>query len=393
MKLADLVDQLDLPETDVAAGAWDAARRRTRRRRAAVLGASVALVLGVAGASALSLRGEPERPQPGPDPAPTVTPSTQDAAPKGVDHSNTHRLLTPDLWTELDATPALNPGAATDLAEDPITEGLFATVDPGDPTVPVVLGPDGRWRRISVPGLVLIEDVDGYTSPAVRPTAFSADGTHLALPQPDSLVVVDLTDGSHRTYPMPGTFLSFAVWIDTSHVLVASEGATTSTVVDLNTGGTSPSALPPDTAFTDGDSLSWGRSDMSLDWGTRPDVHTLANNAGGLVEYPPLVKDGVAVGDMDVGSREVGSEDPPLGNGVVAVDATTGDVLAYLHLGPGPGLSVLLGWQGDLPVLGLKDRTGEHHTMAIVAWDYRAGRLEPLAQTSSSAVAWNDPIG
>ena len=156
-------------------------------------------------------------------------------------------------------------------------------------------------------------------------------------------------------------------------MLVASEGATTSTIVDLDTGETNPSELPPDTAFTDGDSLSWGRSDMSLDWGTRPDVHTLANNAGGLVEYPPLVKDGVAVGDMSVGSREVGSEDPPLGNGVVAVDATTGDVLAYLPTGPGPGLSVLLGWQGDLPVLGLKDDTGKHHTMAIVAWDYQAG--------------------
>ena len=99
------------------------------------------------------------------------------------------------------------------------------------------------------------------------------------------------------------------------------------------------------------------------------------------------------MGYMNVGSRVIGSEDPPLGTGLVAVDATTGDVLAYLPVGPGSGLSVLLGWQGDLPVLGLLDRhPASTSTMAIVAWDYHAGRLEPLAQTSSSAVAWNDPI-
>jgi hypothetical protein len=132
---------------------------------------------------------------------------------------------------------------------------------------------------------------------------------------------------------------------------------------------------------------------VSLDWGTRPDVPTVANNGGGLVEFPPLVKDGIAVGNMSVGHREVGSEDPPLGSGVVVVDATTGDVLAYLPTGPGPGLSVLLGWQGDLPVLGLMDPTGKNLSMAIVAWDYQTARLVPLAQTPrSSAVAWNRPI-
>lgn len=389
MKLSDLVDRLDLPETDVAARAWDAARRRTRRRRAVAVGVSAALVIAVVGVSALSFR-EPQRIAPS-IPTPTVTPST-DAEPKGIDHSNTQHV-SPELWAELDGVPVLDPGETTDLADDPMAGGVFATVDPDDPAVPVVLGSDGRWRRVDVPGLVLIQDVNGYTSPVVRPTAFSADGTHLALPQPDSLVVVDLTDGTHRTYPMPGSFLSYAVWVADSEVLVASEGDTTSTIVDLDDGETTRTELPPDTAFTDGDSLSWGRSDPSLDWGARPDVHTLANNAGGLVEYPPLVKDGIAVGDMSVGSREVGSEDPPLGNGPVVVDATSGDVLAYLHVGPGSGLVLLLGWEGDLPVLGLLDKTGESLAMAIVAWDYRTGRLEPLAQTSGTAVAWNDPFG
>ncbi|MCW2793136.1 MAG: hypothetical protein JWO76_2234 [Nocardioides sp.] len=388
MKLSDLVDQLELPETEVAEGIWEAARRRTRRRRTVAVGVGATLVL-VVGVSALSLRGEPERPRPaGPDPTSTVTPTRYA---REIDHSNTQRLLTPDLWARLDAVPALDPGATTELADDPMTRGVFATVEGDDPAVPVVLGVDGRWRRVSVPGLGLISD-GRYTSPPIRPTEFSPDGTRLALPQPDSLVVVDLTDGSHRTYPMPGRFLSFAIWVDVSHVLVASEADTTGTVVDLDTRDAYPSRFGPNTAFTDDGALTWG-GDRLLDWDSRPDVPTPANNGGGLNPYPPLVRDGIAVGDMAVGSRELGSEDPPLGDGVVAVDATTGDVLAYLPTGPGPGLAVLLGWQGDLPVLGLLDRTGEHSTMVIAAWDYRAGRLEPLAQTSGRVVAWNGPLG
>ena len=145
MKLADLVDQLDLPETDVSAGAWDAACRRTRRRRAAVVGVSAALVLVVVGVSAVSLRGAPERPLPaGPERTPTLTPPVDGAAPKGIDHANTQRLLTPDLWTELDSVPALNPGAATDLADDPMTEGVLATVDASDPAVPWT----SRWGDV-----------------------------------------------------------------------------------------------------------------------------------------------------------------------------------------------------------------------------------------------------
>jgi hypothetical protein len=48
MRLHDLVDDLDLPPTRVADGAWDAAARRVRRRRttgAAAAAAAVAVVL------------------------------------------------------------------------------------------------------------------------------------------------------------------------------------------------------------------------------------------------------------------------------------------------------------------------------------------------------------
>ncbi|MFT3873252.1 MAG: hypothetical protein QM714_11500 [Nocardioides sp.] len=397
MRLADLVDQMELPETRVAEGAWDAARRRTRRRRTAVAGAATVVML-VAAMSALSLRGGAGSTPPT-GPAHTPTSSPPDDAPRtdaagmtGIDHAHTQRLLTRAWWAGLDTVPRLDPGATTELAEDPMTEGVFATVDPDNEAVPIVLGADGQWRRIDLPGLVPIDDGGGYTSPVIRPTAFSPDGTRLALPQPDSLVVVDLTDGSRRTYPMPAAFLAYAVWVDDTHVWVAAETDTAGTVVDLDSGHQSPSSLGPSTAYVDGDTLSWGRNGGSLDWGARPDVPTLGNNDGGLFPYPPLVRAGVVVGDMAVNRRMVGTEDPSLGNGVVAVDATTGDVLAFLPTGQGVDLEVLLGWQGDLPVLGLRDDTGKYPSTVIAAWDYRTGHLEPLAQTDSHAIAWRREV-
>ncbi len=397
LRLADLVDQMELPETQVAEGAWEAPRRRTRRRRAAVTGIVMAVML-VAAMSALSLRGGTGSTPPT-GPAHTSAPSPQDDAPRtdaagmtGIDHAHTQRLLTRAWWAGLDTVPRLDPGPTTDLADDPMTEGVFATVDPDNEAVPIVLGADGRWRRIDLPSLVPIDDGGGYTSPVIRPTAISPDGTHVALPQPDSLVVVNLTDGSHRTYPMPDAFLAYAVWVDDTHVWVAAETDTTGTVVDLDSGHRSPSSLGPSTAYVDGDTLSWGRNGDSLDWGARPDVPTLGNNSGGLLPFPPLLKGDVVVGDHAVNHRAIGSEDPRLGYGVVAVDATTGDVLAYLPTGQGRDLEVLLGWQGDLPVLGLRDGTGKYTSTVITAWDYRTGHLEPIAQTDSHAIAWRRQV-
>lgn len=63
MRLADLIDQAGLPETNVAADAWDSGRRRAGRRKA-VLRASVAAALLLIVVSGLSLGNGTEPPRP-----------------------------------------------------------------------------------------------------------------------------------------------------------------------------------------------------------------------------------------------------------------------------------------------------------------------------------------
>ena len=81
-------------------------------------------------------------------------------------------------------------------------------------------------------------------------------------------------------------------------------------------------------AFTDDDALTWGPDsvqDSVLDWATRPDVPTLANNAGALNPFPPLIKDDIAVGYMSVGHRAIGLDAIAYAREVVSLGA--GEIL------------------------------------------------------------------
>ena len=75
---------------------------------------------------------------------------------------------------------------------------------------------------------------------------------------------------------------------------------------------------------------------------------------------------------------------------MVAVDAADGQVLALLQLSEGKGDSTsLLGWDGDLPVLGLVRMTDQQIRTYVVTWDYRAGTLQPLAVVPAWWVSWS----
>ena len=78
--------------------------------------------------------------------------------------------------------------------------------DPEDQAAAYVLGDDGDWRRLDVAGLTPVADGYDrmYTSSVVRPTGLDPSGTRLAIPQLDTLVVVDLTTGESEEYDVPG---------------------------------------------------------------------------------------------------------------------------------------------------------------------------------------------
>jgi hypothetical protein len=386
MTFFDLLEQLELPPTQVAEAAWDEAHRRVVRRRGVTAGAAAAtaVVATVAVFAGLG-SGKDAAPSPAPPPTTATTP-----APVPL----TQRLVIGGAWRSVLAyfprlsLPSLN--NATPLSTDPIERASLAIADPRDEAGALVLGEDGGWRRVDSAGLVPVTDDAGYTSPIVRPTSLSPDASRLALPQPNALVVVDLTDGSFRRYDVPGPANTYAIWADDDHVLVAEETASHGTLVDLGDGSLKGSSYGPSTAFLDDTTLTWAWSSdfqySELDWGNRRDVRTRADNGAGFFPEPPLVKGEVVVGVGGVYGAGAGL--PVNTNGIVAVDGSTGDVLAYLPTTRGKGnASVLLGWDDDRPIIGLsipQESTG----LYVVSWDWRHGELVPLGHIPSDWVSW-----
>ena len=145
--------------------------------------------------------------------------------------------------------------------------------------------------------------------------------------------------------------------------------------------------------LADGSALTWD-DQGPLEWSDGRVVETPVNNAAGLFPEPPLVRDGVVVGLTSTPpQRNPPPAYPPAvlseSNGVVAVDGDTGDPIAFLPLGATNGeATTLLGWAGDLPVLGLVRTPTSSDRTRVVTWDYQSGELYPLAVLPSAWVAW-----
>ena len=265
--------------------------------------------------------------------------------------------------------------------------------DPDDEAGAYVLGDDGEWRRLDVEGLVPVSD-GTYSSPLVRPTGLDESATRLAIPQPDGLVVVDLTTGGSARYDVSGNN-AYAIWHDASHVFVATETSATGSVVDLATGTVEPSRYRSSTrVLPDGSAVTWAPWADAFAWSDGRVVATPANNGAGLFPQPPLVRGGVVVGlHAQNPRRDPAPAYPPAvlseANGVVAVDAGSGEPLGFVKLGVTKGeATTLLGWAGDLPVLGLVRAEDNAIQTRVVTWDYRNGELHPLAVLPSWWVAW-----
>jgi hypothetical protein len=377
MKFAELVESLDLPDTHVAERAWETAARRARRRRGVLAATAGLAVAGVVCAALLT--GGTHHARPAPAPAPPATSGPADRGPV------VQRLVLGGAWRTLvgdfplGRLPAL--GNPSPLGSDPVSRAALVMTDPGDDTLPLVLGDeDLRWRQVQEPSLVPVRHADGYLSPVVRPGSLSPDATRLAIPQPDALVLVDLTDGSHRRYAVPGEHNTFVTWADSNHVLVVQGGARQGVLVDLHDGTLEQTRYGPTTAFTDGSTLTWDDDvvDSALRWGDGRVVPTDANNGGELFPQPPLVRNNVVVGVMCVCRSDLGL---PFGTwGIVTVDGSTGKILAYLPVTHSKGTqSSLLGWDGDNPVIGLSVPQSAGY-LYVFSWAWRRGELHPVVR-------------
>jgi hypothetical protein len=376
MRIAELVESLDLPQTQVAERAWEGGRRRVRRRRGALAagGAAVAVAC-VIGLTVAGRSGDATTPTPAPSPTRTVEPRTAPLVQRLLIGKQLRKVI-PNIDFQRFGG---HPEQAVPLSTHPVDRAAIAMASYQDDATALVLGEDGEWRRVDVPGLVPVRDESGYTSPIVRPTSLSPDDTKLALPQPNALVVVDLTDGTSRRYDVPGEDNHYVIWDGKSHVIVARETAVHGTMVDLRDGSLSATRYGPYTRFADGAVLTWTRHRDTflksvLHWDDGRTVETFAGNDGSALTQPPLVKGDIVVG---VGAGYHGPQHlPENGSGIFVMDGSTGEVLADLTLGNQTlTQTTLFGWDGDRPIVGVP-LPGQPDALAAFAWDWRHGEVE-----------------
>lgn len=208
-----------VPAPALAADAWARARRVRRRRQAAAVLAAAVTVLAVTAASVLPLRGGEGHPAAAPPSA---------SAPAGVDRmpaSLQRRSIAPLPGQ----STAMVPAQAGKLSEHPVDRAV-ALVEPhggeGEqkPLPVYVLGSDGVWVSIDVVQLVPTRDSGGNQADPLRSTALSPDRRRVAFPQPDALVVVDLTTAKVHRIAVPG-LNEQVLWWGNRVVLVGRDGA------------------------------------------------------------------------------------------------------------------------------------------------------------------------
>ena len=381
-RLSDLLDTVEPPTTRVAEEAWNRGLRRVRRRRTAA-GAGVAALAVVAIAAIVVPTLGSGAPT---DPTRLASPSqtASDPAADPVADIVGTRPITAQI-----TQPSLTGNALLDLARRAQPTGLGTGPSPeghplgaagasyvlGDGAGRVaVVAPRARSEDIRVLEVDLARATDPVTP--VRPGSLSPDGRLLALPQPGSVVVVDLVAGTVTSYDIGGPENLEVAW-DGDRLLVQQGGGSDAAVLDLADGSVESSPLVEPTTFTARGPVSWGAGAITLPDGRA--VAPLFGNDGAALASPPLLGDGVVVGITAT------SDDT---TGPVVVDTATGDPLAFLPTGSVIDAATLLHLDGDVVTLALRPTEG---AVLVVTWDWRSGELDPrfLASDGASGVAWS----
>ena len=321
-------------------------------------------------------------------PTPSVTQTAVDDVEIVITHPDWPSLATDDV-----APPTRD---AVPLSEKPVRRASLAVTDlEGDRSI-YVLGSDGEWRRVDAPRLRYEFEGPGQEWPVLSPDSIDASGTRLAVPQEDSLVVIDLTTGGFRRYHVPGLNDDVAREAP-DQVYVGHDARLPGTLVDLQTGRLTESMHRRTTrVLPDRSALTWGGGRGNdayyfnvMKWDDGHRVHSPANNS--LAARPLVRGDVAAVGmhnpthsqlnpDLLTGDAELDELMRQVDGVSAAVDDINGDVLGFLALSDeGYESTRLLGWLGEAPVLGLVDRSDPRRRTYVVWWDYETGELVPLA--------------
>ncbi|RZU53983.1 hypothetical protein EV385_5919 [Krasilnikovia cinnamomea] len=386
-RLAELLQETAAPiaAPSLAEAAWAQARRVRRRRYATVCASAAVAVLAVTAATVLPLGGRDL-----PNPPTTATTPAQRPVAHPMPGTLPRRAIAP-----LPAnSTGMAPPDARKLSEHPLDRAV-AVVQPYGPegssaVQPVyALGTDGTWVRVDVVDLVLASDAHGNHGIPLTGSALSPDRRRIALPQPGSLVVVDLTTAKAHRIAVPG-FNEQVLWWGNRTVLVG-QGGPGAVAVDWAAG----TATATTTGLSVGDS-AWPASEGAPVTELTEEAREGQRARLSVRQWPPgraePVSD-VPVDDTGLGPQHgvLGWNGPAIGDGaervvragwgisgtyhgvemLAVVNTRTGVVERMLDLGRDryKGCCRALDWIDRDTVLAQTDKEG------VIAWDLRTGAV------------------
>ncbi|HWS35291.1 MAG TPA: hypothetical protein VN408_21460 [Actinoplanes sp.] len=388
-RIAELLAETsaDVSPPSLAEVAWTRAASVRRRRRVTVVVTAAVAVVAVTVPFVVTER----RVAPAP-PAQTVSPVVVAPRVDGVP-----AVLVPSAVAPLPTSWDIPAGSPV-LSANPVGRVVAVAQErlPDEPMLPLhVLDESGRWLRVDVGDLIRTHDEGGNEADPLRTSSLAPDGRRVALPQPNAVVVIDVTTAEAHRIAVPG-LIEQVLWLDDDTVLAEGGGEAvgrdlfrigwrTGTVTPeaarlslWNAAGTD-GAVIPELAATDGRRTlrMWAagaakplRESVFADAGL-PERYHVSEWYGGAVPNGAGLIAAAAWGD-----RPINGPDSGLASGIqmiTVIDTTDGSVRRWLDLGAiGQRMKSCcraLDWIGTDVLLIRTDKEG------LISWNVRTGEV------------------
>ena len=382
-QLRDLLQERvrDVTMPDLSVRAWQHGQQHRRRRRVAAVGVVVTATAAVSGLVALvDSSPRPDRPgpvTPGPG-TPTTSPSAASSSASPSTNTAPDGFLgslpvyfAPTLADEPDL-PLMDSGrppipeviepnlARTPLASAGIDRAVVAMrVGAGPERSVVVVSPEGEYAWADTSGLSRVGDVAGNLHDPETTEMLAPDGAHLAFPQGDHLMVLDVATATWRRHDLRRSAdpFEFVLWLDDRSVLAFGDGAAMR--VDVTSG----TVTPEEKRF----------------WAPPAGLGRRAS----YYSFPVRSADGASAQSWFAGRPVTGPEAPTGAPEVLVVDAGRTVVAGFVDSAPaGPGGERYLGccpaatWLGP-GVVGYLSHGKRTH---LVAWYAGSDRFERVTE-------------